>query len=96
MSMHNIPLADIERSGLEAHGLDAGKPSQLSDAFRQGMAWAFANSDKEAHARNAIDLRMQVDALKLEISQLRAGGQVTKGELERLDEFKRRVRENRR
>jgi len=36
------------------------------------------------------------DGLKAEIARLRAGGQVTKGELERLEEFKRQVRENRR
>lgn len=39
MSMHKIPLTDLERRGLEAHGLDIGTPSQLSDVFRQGMAW---------------------------------------------------------
>lgn len=39
MSMHKIPLTRIEESGLLVHGLDMGKPSQLSDAFRQGVAW---------------------------------------------------------
>lgn len=39
MSMHKIPLSDTERAGLSAHGLDIGRPSQLSDAFRQGIAW---------------------------------------------------------
>ena len=39
MSMHKIPLTKIEEDGLQNHGLDIGKPSQLSDAFRQGVAW---------------------------------------------------------
>ena len=42
MSMHKIPLTPIEESGLRAHGLDIGKPSQLSDAFRQGVRYAIA------------------------------------------------------
>ncbi len=40
MSMHKIPLTTIEEAGLRAHGLDIGTPSQLSDAFRQGVAFA--------------------------------------------------------
>lgn len=40
MSMHKTPLTEIERAGLQAHGLDIGTPSQLSDVFRQGVAWA--------------------------------------------------------
>lgn len=40
MSMHNKPLTPTEEAGLRAHGLDIGTPSQLSDAFRQGVAWA--------------------------------------------------------
>ena len=39
MSMHKIPLTPTEEAGLRAHGLDIGKPSQLSDAFRQGVVW---------------------------------------------------------
>ena len=39
MSMHKIPLTNTEKTGLIAHGLDIGIPSQLSDAFRQGVAW---------------------------------------------------------
>lgn len=42
MSMHKIPLTKLEEDGLRAHGLDIGKPSQLSDVFRQGVAWALA------------------------------------------------------
>ena len=40
MSMHKIPLMEIERSGLQNHGLAIGKPSQLSDVFRQGVRYA--------------------------------------------------------
>lgn len=44
MSMHRKPLTPLEESGLRAHGLDIGTPSQLSDAFRQGVRWALNNS----------------------------------------------------
>ncbi len=46
MSNHKTPLTELERKGLEAHGLGRyiGKPSQLADAFRQGVAWALANT----------------------------------------------------
>lgn len=40
MSMHKTPLTELERSGLVAHGLVCDAPSQLSDAFRLGMAWS--------------------------------------------------------
>ena len=43
MSMHRIPLTELERAGLINHGLAAGNPSQLSDAFRHGMKWALDN-----------------------------------------------------
>lgn len=42
MSMHSTPLTQAEEAGLRAHGLKIGTPSQLSDAFRQGMAYALA------------------------------------------------------
>lgn len=44
MSMHKKPLTELEREGLIAHGLDIGTPSQLSDVFRQGIAFALANA----------------------------------------------------
>ena len=44
MSMHRIPLTELERTGLINHGLAVGKPSQLSDVFRHGMKWAMDNS----------------------------------------------------
>ena len=39
MSMHKVPLTTSEEDGLRKHGLPVGAPSQLSDVFRQGMAW---------------------------------------------------------
>lgn len=49
MSMHKIPLTDLERLGLEKHHLPIGNPSQLSDCFRLGMKFAIEheNSDKK-------------------------------------------------
>lgn len=47
MSMHKIPLTTIEEAGLRAHGLDIGTPSQLSDAFRQGVRFASAQSPSQ-------------------------------------------------
>lgn len=40
MSMHKVPLTQLEEDGLAAHRLPIGTPSQLSDVFRQGMKWA--------------------------------------------------------
>ncbi|WP_148716449.1 hypothetical protein [Chitinolyticbacter meiyuanensis] len=40
MSMHKVPLTAVEEEGLRAHRLPVGEPSQLSDAFRHGVAWA--------------------------------------------------------
>jgi hypothetical protein len=44
MSMHNIPLTELERDGLEKHRLPIGSPSQLSDCFRHGIAFALNSS----------------------------------------------------
>ncbi len=44
MSMHKTPLTQTEEYGLSAHGLDIGTPSQLSDAFRQGIAWGIRSA----------------------------------------------------
>ena len=44
MSVHRIPLTELERAGLINYGLAVGKPSQLSDVFRHGMKWAIDNS----------------------------------------------------
>lgn len=40
MSLHKQPLTVAEAEGLKNHGLPIGTPSQLSDSFRLGMAWA--------------------------------------------------------
>lgn len=44
MSLHNKPLTKLERQGLLANGLSIDKASQLSDAFRLGIAWAVSNT----------------------------------------------------
>lgn len=46
MSMHKKPLTPLEEAGLRSHGLEVGKPSQLSDAFRQGVAWVKVGLDE--------------------------------------------------
>ena len=55
MSMHNIPITDIEREGLEKHGLgrSIGKPSQLADAFRLGVRWG-QDRERESCANAAM------------------------------------------
>jgi len=35
-------LTPLEEEGLRAHGLAIGTPSQLSDVFRLGVAWALS------------------------------------------------------
>ena len=42
MSMHKKPLTPLEEEGLRKHGLAIGTPSQLSDVFRHGVAWALS------------------------------------------------------
>jgi hypothetical protein len=46
--MHNIPLTEMEYRGLREHGLETDGPSQLSDAFRQGIRYALANMNKQS------------------------------------------------
>lgn len=48
MSMHRVPLTPTEEAGMHAHGLqrNIGKPSQLADVFRQGVAWG-AKAERE-------------------------------------------------
>ena len=72
MSMHIKPLTPIEEAGLRAHGLPVGKPSQLADAFRLGMAWADKaraeaalaepQSDAESAMTRADVLRLALEA----------------------------------
>lgn len=47
MSMHKIPLTPLEEEGLKKHHLPIGTPSQLSDAFRHGMAWVLRQSNQD-------------------------------------------------
>ena len=84
MSMHKIPLLKIERTGLQNHGLVIGKPSQLSDAFRQGVRHALktANESSVSHAvtqglrtREDLSLRSALDALLLEARSAHLSGQ---------------------
>lgn len=42
MSMHKKPLTPLEEEGLRKHGLAIGTPSQLSDVFLHGVAWALS------------------------------------------------------
>lgn len=46
MSMHKIPLTPLEEEGLRLHGLPIGTPSQRSDTFRQGVAWAIGEAKR--------------------------------------------------
>lgn len=52
MSNHKTPLTEVEREGLIEHGLGRyiGKPSQLADVFRQGVAWALKAAPATAPA----------------------------------------------
>jgi hypothetical protein len=62
MSSHKIPLTDLERSGLIAHGFESsiGKPSQVVDIFRQGIAWVLMSEDDRAVA---VAQRREIDDL---------------------------------
>ena len=73
MSMHNIPLTDVEREGLKNHGFgrDIGKPSQLADCFRQGVKWGQDQEMSRLHAENEA-LQAGYDAARLEIASLQA------------------------
>lgn len=46
MSMHKIPLTPLEEEGMRLHGLPIGTPSQRSDTFRQGVAWAIGEAKR--------------------------------------------------
>lgn len=63
MSMHRIPLTQLEHDGLSAHGLDIGTPSQLSDVFRQGVAFAL---DATEAARVKAEAEWRTTAVMLE------------------------------
>ena len=62
MSMHRIPLTDLEREGLNTYSLATDKPSQLSDAFRLGVAWALENqADELEHLKSEEPIQEIVD-----------------------------------
>lgn len=79
MSMHKKPLTPVEHDGLTAHGLDIGTPSQLSDAFRQGVAWGI-ESEKEK-IEHAMKLLREVN------SWLSPNGNIAVSILGRVNEF---------
>ena len=60
MSMHKTPLTPTEEAGMRTHGLqrDIGRPSQLADVFRQGVAWG-----KKAEKDAIIAKLLEVGAL---------------------------------
>ncbi|ASK18431.1 hypothetical protein [Halomonas sp. N3-2A] len=69
MSMHKKPLTDLEHRGLHAHCLPIDQPSQLSDAFRAGVAWAGKDiesfkSELEAKVRQNVQLMQERDAYR--------------------------------
>lgn len=71
MSMHKAPLTPTEEAGFHAHGLqrNIGKPSQLADVFRQGVAWGIA-AERERCAE-IVDVPADIDAWEV------IGGQET-------------------
>ncbi|UQI42705.1 hypothetical protein [Vreelandella venusta] len=69
MSMHKNPLTYMEKRGLHAHGLPTDEPSQLSDAFRAGVAWAghevqSLKNELEAKVRQNVQLMRERDAYR--------------------------------
>ena len=63
MSMHKKPLTRLEEEGLRAHGLPIGTPSQLSDVFRHGIAWAASQNQSEVQ-RLRVALEHCLDVMK--------------------------------
>lgn len=54
MSLHKQPLTLLEAEGLHHHRLPLGVPSQLSDAFRLGVAWALSKSSPKSLEEHII------------------------------------------
>ncbi len=66
MSMHKIPLTALEGEGLRLHRLPIGTPSQLSDCFRQGVAWALSQETQSVELlKEAAALFRKYEALHL-------------------------------
>lgn len=55
MSQHKTPLTDIEMEGLKLYGLPIGTPSQLSDSFRNGFAYAKNVNDYKAQRDELLE-----------------------------------------
>lgn len=68
MTKHQIPLTSIEEDGLRNHRLPIGTPSQLSDCFRQGMAWALSQ------ASHVVELRVEyLPPLQVKVRDILSG-----------------------
>lgn len=68
MSMHKIPLTSMEEDGLRNHRLPIGTPSQLSDCFRQGMAWALSQ------VSHVVELRVEyLPPLQVKVRDILSG-----------------------
>lgn len=61
MSLHKIPLTDLEKEGLLQHGLPTETPSQLSDVFRAGMKY-LATSISNKKGEEAALLKTLTDS----------------------------------
>jgi hypothetical protein len=76
MSMHKLPLTEIEKTGLEAHGLPVGKPDQLSDAFRLGIEWA------NKHPTKLRELRTAWAELEKNVQEVGSNGNISISEVD--------------
>jgi hypothetical protein len=65
MSMHKIPLTELEKLCLEKHKLPTDKTSQLSDCFRLGVQHATQNFNE-----TVTQLCKEKNALQDKIDQL--------------------------
>ena len=77
MSIHKKPLTQLEEEGLRAHGLPIGTPSQLSDVFRYGIAWAASQNQSEVQklrdeceylANENIELKLLIKNMRQQFS----------------------------
>lgn len=73
MSMHKVPLTELEEQGLIKHHLPVGTPSQLSDCFRHGIAWALSSPNLHEVMPSFIDTTMD-EAGKRAIQRAREDG----------------------
>ena len=64
MSLHKIPLTQLEEVGLTKHGLATKVPSQLSDVFRLGMEWAKNNQKESINPGIIAELQGELNLLK--------------------------------